>query len=134
MGAGDGQASDRTDTARRLVVVRVGLEEYGLPASIVRDVVPYRAPRPVPGSSMHVEGVISLRGVVVPVLDLRMSLGAGGARPVVPAIVIVEIPGLTVGIVVDAVVALGGVREPAASRDVLVLDMVRLVAERPLAA
>lgn len=134
MGAGDGRADDRSGAAARLVVARVGLEEYGLPAAIVRDVVPYRAPRPVPGSSMHVEGVITLRGVVVPVIDLRTSLGAGGSRPAGSAIVVVEIPGLTVGIVVDAVVAVEEARDAVASREVLMLDMVRLVAERPLAA
>lgn len=128
MGAGEWMADDRDTTTRAMMVVRVGLEEYGLPATLVRDVLPYRAPMPVPGSSMHVEGVIALRGAIVPVLDLRMRLGAGGARSARPAIVIVDIPGLIVGVVADEV------RAVTATRDVPALDIVRLLAERPLAA
>lgn len=142
---------DGAADARRLVVVALGTEEYGLPAALVREVVGYSAPRPVPGSPMHVEGVINLRGRIIPVVDLRRRFGAGGARPDGAQIVVVAMPGLTVGVVVDETrevltLPAGACRPQPGGHDavegvatlrgrsVVVLDIFRLLAERPLAA
>jgi purine-binding chemotaxis protein CheW len=88
---------------RQLVVFTLGAEEYGVPITLVQEIIRYTAPRPIPGSPSHVEGVINLRGRIIPVVDLRSRFGVYGDRPEESKIVIVEMSELTVGIVVDEV-------------------------------
>jgi purine-binding chemotaxis protein CheW len=54
-----------------VVVFEVGGQRYGLPAADVREVVHAVPPVPLPRAPAVVEGVINLRGRVVPVLDVR---------------------------------------------------------------
>jgi purine-binding chemotaxis protein CheW len=89
--------------ARQLVVFTLGAEEYGVPITLVQEIIRYTPPRPIPGSRSHVEGVINLRGRIIPVVDLRARFGVAGDRPAEAKIVIVEMTELTVGIVVDEV-------------------------------
>jgi purine-binding chemotaxis protein CheW len=89
--------------ARQLVVFTLGAEEYGVPITLVQEIIRYTAPRPIPGSPPHVEGVINLRGRIIPVVDLRSRFGAFGERPEEAKIVIVELSEATVGIIVDEV-------------------------------
>ena len=89
--------------SRQLVVFSLGPEEYGVPIKLVQEIIRYTDPRPIPGSSPHVEGVINLRGRIIPVVNLRQRFMAAGDRPDEAKIVIVELPGYTVGIIVDEV-------------------------------
>ncbi|WP_217915835.1 chemotaxis protein CheW [Miltoncostaea marina] len=140
--------------AHRLVVFTLGDEEFGVPITLVQEIIRYSPPRPVPGSPMHVEGVINLRGRIIPVVDLRQRFGVAGARPDEAKIVIVEMPDLTVGVVVDEVrevltLSADVCEEPPPGtsdadfveavgkldgRLVVILDMLRLLGEQPLAA
>lgn len=88
---------------RQLVVFSLGAEEYGVPITLVQEIIRYTSPRPIPGGPSHVEGVINLRGRIIPVVGLRSRFGALGDRPDEAKIVIVEMSDLTVGIVVDEV-------------------------------
>jgi purine-binding chemotaxis protein CheW len=54
-----------------VVVFEVGGQRYGLPAADVRELVRAVLPVPLPRAPAVVEGVINLRGRVVPVLDVR---------------------------------------------------------------
>ncbi len=89
--------------ARQLVVFTLGAEEYGVPITLVQEIIRYTPPRPIPGSPPHVEGVINLRGRIIPVVDLRSRFGASGERPEEAKIVIVELSEATVGTIVDEV-------------------------------
>ncbi len=53
------------------LIVEVGGHRYGLAVADVREIVRAVPPVPLPGTPEVVEGVINLRGRVVPVLDLR---------------------------------------------------------------
>ena len=95
----------------------VGPGLYGIEIMRIKEVIqarPYPI-RPVPYAPAIVEGVIQLRGVVIPVVDLRRRFGA----PVDPAIehlnklIIVSVAGRIAGLKVDRV--LGELRVPAGS-------------------
>lgn len=87
------------------VVFRLGGELYGVPVGEVREVVAVPAITPVPRAGSHIEGIINLRGNVVPVVSLHRLLGLpepesyGGESRVV----IVERGGEPVGLLVDGV-------------------------------
>ena len=140
--------------SQQLVVFSLAAEEYGVPITLVQEIIRYTPPRPIPGSPSHVEGVINLRGRIIPVVDLRTRFGMGGERPGETKIVIVEMDALVVGVVVDEVREVLTVSadqcEPAPEgaghadyleavaklegRLVVMLDMGRLLGEKPLAA
>jgi len=54
-----------------LLIFELGDQRYGLPVSDVREIVRAVPPVPLPGAPGIIEGVINLRGRVVPVLDIR---------------------------------------------------------------
>jgi purine-binding chemotaxis protein CheW len=95
---------------------------YALPLREVREVVRAVAITPLPGSPAAVEGVIDVRGALVPVMDLRWREQLP-ARAVHPReyLILVNAAGGTVAFRVD------GVRQPAEIADHLIQD-VRAIA------
>jgi purine-binding chemotaxis protein CheW len=62
------------DATHHILVIETAGQRFGLPLTAVREVLPMAAPTPVPGS-LALEGVLNVRGTVLPVLDLRRCLG-----------------------------------------------------------
>jgi purine-binding chemotaxis protein CheW len=82
----------------------LGREECAVPITDVHQIIRDVPVTPVPNVNEHVEGVLNLRGVVVPILDLKHRLGLG-VRTLGPRhrLLILEIGGRLVGFSVDAV-------------------------------
>jgi purine-binding chemotaxis protein CheW len=83
----------------------LGTEEYVVPVDRVREVLTPREVTPVPHAPDHILGVCSLRGAVLPLVDLRRRLGLGrAAGDEKSRIVVVSLgPDDTVGLAVDRV-------------------------------
>jgi purine-binding chemotaxis protein CheW len=89
---------------RQLVVFQVGAELYGVDIAGVHEIIRLPAITRVPRAPGFVEGVINLRGKVIPVVDLRRRFGLPSAEHTrASRIVVVEIGDQVVGIIVDAV-------------------------------
>jgi purine-binding chemotaxis protein CheW len=91
-------------SGRSVLTFRLGAGTYGIECGRVRELRSHEPPTPVPGSSPFVEGVVYLRGALVPIVDLRPVFGC--ARAEVDArtvVVLLDVRGRTVGAVVDAV-------------------------------
>lgn len=86
------------------VLFELGGETYGLNVTQVQSIIPMQEITTVPGAPAFVEGVVNLRGAVIPVVDLRsrfnLGLPANGRKPV---IIITELADLQVGLIVDRV-------------------------------
>ncbi len=83
-------------------------QTYGVEILRVQEIKGWEKPTRLPHSPEHVQGVINLRGAVVPILDLRRRFGLGETeygRTTVVIVVKVDTPrgDLTAGIVVDGV-------------------------------
>jgi purine-binding chemotaxis protein CheW len=63
------------DKDLQVVGFRIGRETFGLPISVVREIVRVPEITSVPNVPDYVEGVINLRGRIIPVLDLRKRFG-----------------------------------------------------------
>jgi purine-binding chemotaxis protein CheW len=88
-----------------LAAFRVGNAVYALDVAHVREVVRWQAVTALPKAPRLIEGVIDLRGAVVPVVDLGRVLGAAAVGAGASArIAIVEENGLVMGLAVDAAV------------------------------
>ncbi|HVU78270.1 MAG TPA: chemotaxis protein CheW [Gaiellaceae bacterium] len=92
-----------TDAAQQLVVFSLGEEEYALPITQVQEIIRYTEPRAVASEEAWIEGVISLRGKIIPVCNLAERLGLSTERVENAKIVIVETGGGTAGVIVDEV-------------------------------
>lgn len=98
--------SDRlADGGMTLGCFEVGGHLYALDVGQVREVVRWQQPTPLPRAPALVEGVVDVRDLVIPVVDLgalllsRPTRGSQDAR-----IVIVAMDGLVLGLIVDAAV------------------------------
>jgi purine-binding chemotaxis protein CheW len=88
----------------QLVVFDLASEHYGVDISDVREIMRMQNITKVPGAMACIEGVLNLRGKVLPVLDLRKRLGLKVTeRTEDSRIVIVDIEAGQVGVIVDAV-------------------------------
>jgi purine-binding chemotaxis protein CheW len=89
---------------RQLVVFQLGAELYGVEISRVHEIIRLQSVTKVPRAPSFVEGVINLRGKVIPVVDLRRRFGLPTADHTrASRIVVVELGDQVVGIVVDGV-------------------------------
>ena len=96
----------------QLVTFRLGQEQFGVPIGAVQEVVRLPEVTPVPQAPWFVEGVINLRGRIIPVLDMGKRFRfPDRPRTRKTRIVVVEADGRLVGLIVDAVSAV--VRLPA---------------------
>ena len=75
------EAREESTSLRELLCVEVGGEPYALPIERVREIVRMCPVTKVPRAPALVLGVISLRGKIVQVLDLRRALGAAALPP-----------------------------------------------------
>jgi len=113
------EGREETPLVRELLRVEVGGAPYALPIERVREIVRLRPLTPVPRVPPLVLGVISLRGQIVQVLDLRQALGEAHATPGRRARIVVlhgeggEVAGLLVDAVRDVLrVPEADLREP----------------------
>ena len=100
-----GEAGPELQVLRQLLTFSVGRTPYAVPVEAVREIVRIRPITPIPRTSSHVRGVISLRGEIIQVVDLRLRLGLPAAE-ITRSSRIVVIHGddeRVAGILVDAV-------------------------------
>lgn len=91
---------------RQLVALHLADEVYGVDIACIHTVITPQAITAVPRTPRFVEGVMNLRGRILPVIDLRKRFGLAPLAPEkqkAVRIVIVDVQGLTAGLIVDAV-------------------------------
>ena len=92
------------EATREVLVFVLGKEEYGVDVLKVQEIRGYEKVTPMPAAPAYLKGVVNLRGIIVPVIDLRVKFGM--AEPTYDAftvVIILRISGRVIGIVVDGV-------------------------------
>ena len=88
----------------QFLTFRLHGQDYGIAILKVQEIKGWDKMTPIPNSPLYVKGVLNLRGVIVPVFDLRLRFGLPeAARDAFTVIIVVNIGGRLAGIVVDAV-------------------------------
>ena len=87
----------------QIVGFRIGRETFGLPIAMVREIVRVPEITSVPNAPDYIEGVINLRGRIIPVVDLRKRFG----EKVIESskrnrIVVVELENRAIGLIVNS--------------------------------
>ncbi|HOJ13702.1 MAG TPA: chemotaxis protein CheW [Deltaproteobacteria bacterium] len=97
-----------TETAKNLsnqfVTFQLGSETYGIPILKLNEIIAYQNCTQIPNVPKFIKGVLNLRGVVVPVFDLRERFGMETKEyDQFTVIMVLDVSGRTMGLVVDAV-------------------------------
>ena len=100
----NGDMQKRDDDVLQLVTFSIGSEEFGVDILKVMEIIRTMEITKVPKAPDFVEGVINLRGSVIPILDLRRRFGLEiKTGDIETRIIVIEVSGMTVGFVVDSV-------------------------------
>ncbi|MHB8742662.1 MAG: chemotaxis protein CheW [Sulfuricaulis sp.] len=92
------------DNEVQYLTFRLDGQEYGIAILKVQEIKGWDKMTPIPNSPAYVKGVLNLRGVIVPVFDLRLRFGLPEAvRDAFTVIIVVNLGGRLAGIVVDSV-------------------------------
>ncbi len=96
--------NDGITTQREFLAFRLGPEEYGVDALKVQEIRGYGHVTQIPNAMSFIKGVVNLRGLILPIVDMRIKLRLG--QPTydhTTVVVILNIHGRLSGIVVDSV-------------------------------
>ena len=90
--------------ASEFLTFRLGAESYGIEILKVQEIRGYEAPTAIANAPAFIKGVINLRGVIVPILDLRIKFRLSEAKyDEFTVVIILNVAGRVVGVVVDSV-------------------------------
>jgi purine-binding chemotaxis protein CheW len=83
---------------------RLGSEEYGIDILRVQEIRSYEAPTRIADAPHFIKGVVNLRGVIVPIVDLRLKLSCATANYTdLTVVIVMNVRGRVIGAVVDSV-------------------------------
>ena len=88
---------------REYLSFRLGAEEYGIDILKVQEIRSYEPPTRIANAPSFLKGVINLRGVIVPVVDLRVKFGCQADITAITAVIVLAVKGRVIGAVVDSV-------------------------------
>lgn len=103
---GSAMAAGTRNTARsgEYLTFRLGGEEYGIDILRVQEIRSYEPPTRIANAPPFIKGVVNLRGVIVPIVDLRLKLGCDSAEyNGFTVVIVLNVRGRVVGAVVDSV-------------------------------
>ncbi|HXN23296.1 MAG TPA: chemotaxis protein CheW [Candidatus Dormibacteraeota bacterium] len=91
------------DKDLQVVGFRIGDETFGVRISTVREIVRVPEITVVPNAPDYIEGVINLRGKIIPVMDLRKRFGAKDLEPNKKnRVLVVEVENKVIGLIVNS--------------------------------
>lgn len=95
-------------TGREYLTFRLGSEEYGIDILKVQEIRSYEPPTKIANAPAYLKGVVNLRGVIVPIVDLRVKFNcvkADGQAEIdsFTVVIVLNVKGRVVGAVVDSV-------------------------------
>ncbi len=98
------EGAPRAATPAQLISFAIGDDQYGVDIMAVREIKGWTAITHLPGQPDYVRGVLNLRGVIVPIIDLRCRFGQGltEATPL-HIVIIVQIAAKQIGLLADRV-------------------------------
>jgi purine-binding chemotaxis protein CheW len=90
--------------ASEFLTFRLGAEEYGIDILRVQEIRSYEEPTRIANAPAFIKGVVNLRGVIVPVVDLRIKLNCDKVEyNGFTVVIVLNVHGRVVGAVVDSV-------------------------------
>ena len=102
MQASEGKAAD--SSLRELLTFTLGREEYGIDILKVQEIRGYDAVTTIAKTPEFIKGVINLRGIIVPIIDMRIKFNLGNVSyNELTVVIILNVAKRVMGMVVDGV-------------------------------
>ena len=96
--------AQQAQSGGEFLTFRLGAEEYGIDILKVQEIRSYEQPTRIANAPAFVKGVVNLRGVIVPIVDLRLKLSCDAAEyNDFTVVIVLNVKGRVVGAVVDSV-------------------------------
>ena len=100
----DAAAAKAEVRRKEFLTFRLGTESYGIEILKVQEIRGYEPPTAIANAPAFIKGVINLRGVIVPILDLRVKFQLPEARyDEFTVVIVLNVASRVVGVVVDSV-------------------------------
>ncbi len=100
----EAETRKESSDGRQYVTFEIAEEEYGVDIMAVREIRAWTGTTRLPNSADYMRGVINLRGIIVPIYDLRSRFGLGETKATKTHVIIIVAVGVRIlGILVDAV-------------------------------
>ena len=97
-------AAAATSVGKEYLTFRLGAEEYGIDILKVQEIRGYENPTRIANAPTFIKGVVNLRGVIVPIVDLRLKFNLAEANyDTFTVVIILNVAQRVVGVVVDSV-------------------------------
>ena len=104
MAHGGGAIGDEDVVAGEYLTFTLGSEEYAIDILKVQEIRGYEPPTLIANAPAFIKGVINLRGIIVPVVDLRIKFNLGKIEYTpFTVVIILNVAGRVIGVVVDSV-------------------------------
>ena len=98
------RAVETNDTGKEFLAFTLGAEEYGIDILKVQEIRGYETVTRIANAPEFIKGVINLRGIIIPVVYLRIKFKLGTPTyDQFTVVIILNIKGRVMGIVVDSV-------------------------------
>ena len=98
------EKAELDETAVQYIVVKIGNEQYGINIQYIDNIVRSQRITRVPKSQSYFNGVINLRGEIIPVMSIRLKLGLEKDEFTDKTrIIIIKVDTSTIGVIVDQV-------------------------------
>lgn len=99
-----GTAGDEALVASEYLTFTLGSEEYAIDILKVQEIRGYEPPTLIANAPPFIKGVINLRGIIVPIVDLRVKFNLGKVEYTpFTVVIILNVAGRVIGVVVDSV-------------------------------
>lgn len=96
--------ADRPHPATEYLRCCVGGVHYGIDVDCVQELRSYEPPAPIANAPPVIKGVLNLRGVIMPIIDLCLRLhGHAAACTTATVVVVLKVRGRAIGVMVDSV-------------------------------
>jgi purine-binding chemotaxis protein CheW len=103
-GAGASAGAAALQASNEYLTFTLGKEEYGIEILKVQEIRGYEAVTRIANAPEFIKGVVNLRGIIVPILDMRIKFNLGEAEyNQFTVVIILNVAGRVVGMVVDSV-------------------------------
>jgi purine-binding chemotaxis protein CheW len=96
--------AEDTNNATEVLSFRLGAEEYALSILKVQEIRGYDNVTRIASAPDYLKGVVNLRGIIVPIVDMRIKFNVGNPTyDAFTVVIVLNINGHTIGMVVDSV-------------------------------
>jgi purine-binding chemotaxis protein CheW len=102
--APDATQRPATTSLREFLAFKLGAEEYGIDILRVQEIRSYEEPTRIANAPAFIKGVVNLRGVIVPIVDMRLKFNLEQVNyDSFTVVIVLNIANRVMGMVVDAV-------------------------------